>query len=92
MELEVFIAYSHADERLKQKLLKHLSPLRRTGLVQTWHDGCIRAGVDWEREIGQHLNSSHIILLLISSSFIDSDYCYSVEMKRAIKAVVFTSC
>jgi hypothetical protein len=31
------------------------------------------------------LNAAQIILLLISSDFLASDYCYGVEMKRAIE-------
>src|SRR5712692_847076 len=31
--LTVFIAYSHADEQLKNELLKHLEPLKQLGLV-----------------------------------------------------------
>jgi hypothetical protein len=85
MKLEVFIAYSHANERMKQKLIKHLSSLRRSGLVEAWHDRQIQPGADWEREIDQHLDRSQIILLLISADFIDSDYCYGIEMKRALE-------
>src|SRR6266516_6379335 len=32
-----------------------------------------------------YLNTAQIILLLISPDFMDSDYCYNVEMKRAIE-------
>lgn len=39
----------------------------------------------WGSEIDEHLNTADIILLLVSSDFIDSDYCYDVEMKRALK-------
>src|SRR5271157_3474418 len=35
--VEVFIAYSHADEPMKQELVKHLSPLQRSGLIEEWH-------------------------------------------------------
>jgi TIR domain len=31
------------------------------------------------------LNSANIILLLISPDFIDSDYCYDIELKRAME-------
>jgi hypothetical protein len=78
-------AYSHRDEQMKQELIKHLSPLQRTGLVAEWHDRRIEPGADWEREINLHLNRSHIILLLISADFIYSDYCYGVEMIRALE-------
>jgi WD40 repeat protein len=31
------------------------------------------------------LNEAEVILLLVSPDFINSDYCYSIEMKRAIE-------
>ena len=49
-----------------------------------WHDREITAGTEWEREIDTHLNSAQIILLLVSPDFMDSDYSYSIEMKRAM--------
>lgn len=36
-------------------------------------------------EIDEHLNSAQIILLLISSDFLASKYCYDIEMKRAME-------
>ena len=32
----------------------------------------------------QHIETSQIILLLVSAEFLNSDYCYDVELKRAI--------
>lgn len=63
----------------------YLSPLQREGLIETWYDRDISAGTEWNREITIHLNEAHIILLLVSPDFINSDYCYSIEMKRAIE-------
>jgi hypothetical protein len=54
-------------------------------LVEVWHDRRIEPGVDWNRDIDLSLNSSKLILLLISADFIYSDYCYSVEMARALE-------
>jgi len=85
MPVEIFIAYAHADEPLKDELLKHLSPLRREGLIREWHDRRIQPGADWEHQIDQHLNACGIVLLLISADFIHSDYCCCVEMKRALE-------
>ncbi len=39
----------------------------------------------WADEIHKRLNSAHIILLLVSPDFIDSDYCYGTEMKQAME-------
>jgi replicative DNA helicase len=36
-------------------------------------------------EIDEHLNTAHAILLLISADFLASDYCYDIEMKRAME-------
>ena len=83
--IEVFCAYSHRDEGLREQLGNHLSILRRQGTITVWHDRKIGAGGEWEREIHEHLNTAHIILLLISSDFLASDYCYDIEMNRALE-------
>ena len=85
MAMKIFFCYAHEDEALLKKLKIQLKPLLRQGLVDTWHDRDIEAGTEWEREISQHLNTAQIILLLISPDFMNSDYCYSVEMKRALE-------
>ncbi|HYY57088.1 MAG TPA: TIR domain-containing protein, partial [Pyrinomonadaceae bacterium] len=83
--VEVFYSYSHKDERLRNKLDNHLSLLQRQGLIKEWHDRMIEAGGDWENEINEHLDTARIILLLVSDDFIASDYCYSIEMERALE-------
>ena len=82
--VSVFVSYAHADEKLRKELGKHLSVLERQGLIATWHDRMIAAGADWEGVIDSRLDESRIILLLVSADFIDSSYCYEVEMKRAL--------
>src|SRR2546423_49301 len=83
--VQVFYSYAHEDERLLHKLNGHLSSLRREDKIAIWYDRDIRAGSDWEHSIDAHLNTADIILLLISSDFIASDYCYSVEVQRALE-------
>ncbi len=68
-----------------KSLRKHLMPLQRRGLISIWSDTDIDAGTAWEDEIKKHLDSAHIILLLISPDFMASDYCYSTEMERALE-------
>lgn len=82
--LELFYSYAHRDERWRKRLEGHLSNLRRQGFITEWHDRDISAGTAWASEIDIHLNTADIILLLISPDFISSEYCYSVEMMRAI--------
>lgn len=78
-------SYSHVDEALRNELEKHLSPLRRMGKITTWHDRRIAPGQEFERQIDHYFSQADIILLLISSDFIASDYCYQVEMINALK-------
>ncbi len=83
--IEVFYSYAHEDEKLRNELEKHLTLLKREGVIIGWHDRKIGAGKEWQNEIDTHLDSSHIILLLISPNFIASDYCWDVEVKRAME-------
>src|ERR1700730_7196255 len=83
--IEVFCSYAHKDEKWRNELESQLSNLKRQGLITSWHDRNISAGTDWAGEIDAHLNRASIILLLISPDFIASDYCYGVEMKRAME-------
>ena len=83
--LKIFYSYSHKDEKLLQKLEAHMSSLRKSQAVDTWQDGLIGAGSEWRREIGQALDEADIILLLLSSDFLASEFIQSVELKRAIE-------
>lgn len=83
--MKIFFAYAREDEDLRDELEKHLSMLKREGVITSWHDRKIGAGKEWEGEIDTHLNTARVILLLISSDFIDSDYCWDVEVQRAME-------
>lgn len=85
MPVTIFFCYAREDEALLTKLKAHLRPLQRQGLIDVWHDRDISAGTAWEQEINRHLNTAQIILLLVSPDFMNSDYCYGIEMKRALE-------
>lgn len=81
----VFMSYSHTDEALRDELEKHLAGLRRQGVITTWHDRRIGPGEELHGQISAQLDGADIILLLVSADFINSDYCYDIEMKRAME-------
>src|SRR5262245_42862483 len=83
--LRVFLSYSHADERFRHELVKHLVLLVRQGLIERWDDRCIRPGDDWKSAIDDRLDQADLILLLVSADFLASDYCYDVEVRRALE-------
>jgi hypothetical protein len=78
-------SYSHVDEELRNKLEVHLAGLKRLGLINTWHDRRILAGQEFAHEIDHHFETADVVLLLVSPDFIASDYCYNLEMTRALE-------
>lgn len=82
--IEVFISYSHQDDELKESFVTHLANLKRQKKITAWSDRAIEGGEEWDTQIKQQLESAQIILLLISPDFMASDYCYDMEMQRAI--------
>lgn len=83
--VEIFFSYSHEDEELRDELAIHLKMLQRQGIISSWHDREISAGMEWADQIDQHMEKSQVILLLISANFLASDYCYDIELKRAME-------
>ena len=81
----VFFSYCHKDEDYRDRLEVHLSALKREGLISTWHDRRIVAGQEFDGKINEHLDQDAVILLLVSADFINSDYCWNVEMTRAME-------
>jgi len=59
--------------------------LKRLGLVKTWQDRRIVPGDEIDSEINENLTCSDFILLLVSSSFIRSEYCYSSGMRKVLE-------
>ena len=78
-------SYSHKDSDFRDELEVHLAALKRQGVIDTWHDRRIGAGREFDEEIRRNFDQADIILLLISPYFIASDYCYDIEMKRAME-------
>jgi len=83
--LKVFVSYSHVDEKLKDAVLRHLKPLERMNLITEWHDRKLLAGDAWGDEINRNLEEADIVLRLVSIDFINSKYCYDVELDRALE-------
>jgi hypothetical protein len=54
-------------------------------IIGSWHERKIAAGSDVDEAIDAQLEKADLILLLISADFLNSDYCYRKEMKRALE-------
>ena len=84
-KVKIFLSYSHIDEEFKNKLDVHFAPLKRNNKVDTWNDRKLIPGTLFDEEIKKHLTEDDIIILLISADFINSDYCYEIEMTTALE-------
>ena len=82
---KVFFSYSHKDESLRDQLETHLAMLKNQGLIESWHDRRILAGSVLDDAIFGELEVADVVLLLISSDFLASTYCFSKEMLRAME-------
>jgi len=85
MTFDLFISYSHQDEWLKDELVSHLSALRRSRIIDDWHDRKIVPGQKIDPEIADKIETSDIFLFLVSPDFIQSDYCMEKEYIAAKK-------
>ena len=84
--VKVFVSYSHKDKVYKEKLITTLAYLERMEEIELWQDGRIMAGKEWKKEIFEKLAAADIVVCLVSSNFIASDFCFSVELKEAMEA------
>lgn len=83
--VRIFVSYAAEDDTHRSALERHLRLLEREGFVETWTDRKILPGDQWGKAIDERLESADLVLLLVSEHFINSDYCYTVEMTRALE-------
>ncbi len=82
----IFISYSHRDKEYLDRLMVHLKPLERKGLIDTWVDTRLLAGDKWKTEIEKALNNARIAILLISADFLASDFIVDNELPPLLQA------
>ena len=78
--LRLFISYSHLDADCLTRLLVHLRPLERQGLVDCWSDKKIRAGDKWKSQLTSNLEFAAVAILLVSADFLASDFIVNNEL------------
>lgn len=81
----IFISYAHEDKEwvlegpgnihLIPRIRRHTSPD-----AEIWFDEGLVIGEKWDEEIHNHIVQLHIAILLISESFVSSDYIVNKEL------------
>lgn len=82
---KAFISYAHEDRAWCERLLQHLGALRHQGRLALWADDEIMAGEEWDRAIRRELDEAAIIVLIVTPAFLNSAFCQTVELKRAME-------
>jgi hypothetical protein len=81
----MFISYSHADEKWKNRLVKQLNVLVSEGRFEVWDDRRIAAGDNWYPAIAAAINTASVAILLISDDFLTSGFIRREEVPRLLK-------
>ena len=82
--VRIFMAYSRKDAAYLNEIRTALIPLERRGDIKLWYDGAIVAGQTWDNTIKENLHTADIVLLLLSSDSLASDYFYEQEVANAL--------
>jgi WD40 repeat protein len=82
----VFISYSHANPKWRDRLLVLLKPFVRQSQLQVWADPYIQAGQVWRREIDLALARSRVGVVLLTPDLLASDFIADVEIPHLLRA------
>lgn len=81
----IFVSYSHADEKWRQRFEIISKPLSRSEGVEFWSDRKLKAG-EWEVQLEQNMRTAVAAVLLVSDNFLASDYIIEKEMPYLFRA------
>lgn len=83
---KVFVSYSHADASYLNRILVHLRPIEREGLIDLWSDTKLQVGDQWREEVHEAVDSARVAILLISADFLASEFIVTDELPPLLAA------
>ena len=70
-EKYIFISYAHKDREEAMEIIGHLL----SESYRVWFDQGITPGSEWDSNIAEHVEHSHVFFALISNAYLQSNNC-----------------
>lgn len=83
--LKAFVCYSRVDKAYQEQFSKYLKVMEMNGVLESWYDGEVVSGEEWDTSIKANLAESEVIFLLISVDFLVSEYVREFELPVAME-------
>lgn len=84
---KIFISYARQDEEFRTQLEKHLSGLKRSGLIETWQDQMIRPGEEWHDKIKEEIDKADVCIILASPDYLALNHIWENDINAFQKRV-----
>jgi len=86
MRTQVFICYSHKDQKFLLELSPHLELLAKNNHIDIWSDRKIEPGSKWQDEVRNAVEAARVAILLVSVDFLGSQFITEYELLPLLRA------
>lgn len=82
---KIFISYCHANEEHFMALRSHLNAIAKHNNLEIFNDQAIDVGQEIDSTIQHNLHTADMVVCLVSTQYLNSDYCVRKELEVAIE-------